>query len=322
MINFVIKDNNDNIIYERYDEKGVLTEDEIAQIYEALENLDTNSVSISVDCRNMEATHGGHYSYSSLFHRSNKDEIFKETEKVIDEYNKHVAALSDHHLSDVASLARDGDADADDAKDTEDADGVDDCCDCGDGEDWLSDDMRDRLLHLLKRKFKYNADFAPYSWQKHIDRDGWCKIPKHNVDFGHYTLLGDCRGDVWGRDGCDGRGIRGDCGLGVIPGSFCGPDYIEDEKHRIRDKCDCCEGASEDVGPVGVWELGATSNRAVKDFIGYLRTRDSWATLLDEVGFYHDPDDDIGKQKLIDQFCEYMRKKENQECKDKREEKR
>lgn len=309
MINFVIKDNNDNIIYERYDEKGVLTEDEIAQIYEALENLNTNSVNISLECRNMEAAHGGHYSYSSLFHCSDKDEILKDTKRAIDEYNSHVAALSGQHLSDVASLARDGDAVADDTIDT---DGADDCCDCGDGEDWLSDDVRDRLLKWLKRKSYSNAYFAPYSWQKQIDRDGWCKIPQHNADFGHYSLLGD----VWNRDGCDGRVKRT---LGVLPGSFCGPDYIEDDMQRIRDECDCCEGASDDAGPVGVWELGVTSNRAVKDFIGYLRTRDSWATLLDEIGFYHDPDDDIGKQKLIDQFCEYMREKENQEFKEWRE---
>lgn len=309
MINFVIKDNNDNIIYERYDEKGVLTEDEIAQIYEALENLDTNSVNISLDCKNMEAAHGGHYSYSSLFHRSSKDEIFKETEKVIDEYNRHVAALSGHHPSDVASLAHNSDI-----EDAEDTDGADDCCDCGDNEDWLSDDVRDRLLHLLKRKFKSNADFAPYSWQKHIDRDGWTKIPQHNADFTHYTLLGDCRGDVWGRDG---RGIRSDCGLGVIPGSFCGPDYIEDEKHkeimqRIRDERDCCENPSEDVEPVQKWSLSDTTERAIRDFIGYLRTQESWAELITKLNLGNDPDDPIGKQQLIDEYCEYMREREGQ----------
>lgn len=334
MINFVIKDENGNIIYERYDEKGVLTEEEIAQIYEALENLDTNSVDISLDCKNLEASCGGRYSCSSLFHRSGKDEILKETKEVIDEYNRQVAALPERHPSEHdSSLQRGADSVGPDGEER-DADME------YDGPVKTSDDLRS-LNMLMKRLLKEDRlgnpyEFKPYSWQKHLDRHGWTTIQKHNGDFGHYSLLGDCRSDVWGRDGCDCReDVMGCDGrvkrtLGVVPGTFCGPDYIEDDKHKeimqkIRDKRGSCEGASDDVELAEEWELTETQKHQIsvlKDFIGYLRTRDSWATLLDELGFYNDPNDSKGKTELINKFRKYMLNKEKQEYKKRRDEKR
>lgn len=320
-IKLVIKDQNDNIIYEKTDGKD-LTEEEVEYICDALNNLDTNSVDFSLNYNNV-IKDNSLCSYHGLVHRSGKDSILNEAKEIIEEYNNQLAALPDRHPSEHdPSLQR--------GADSVGPDGEERAADMKYGGPVKTSDDLKNLNGLVERLIKERKignpyEFKPYSWQKHLDRHGWTTIPKHNVDFGHYTLLGDCRGDVWGRDGCedvvgcDGRVKR------VVdlcpPGAFAFSDKFS---RSCDDSCerDGCEGASDDVEPVQEWVLSETPKRAVKDFIGYLRTRDSWATLLDEIGFYHDPDDDIGKQKLIDQFCEYMRRKENQEFKEWRERKR
>ena len=344
MMDFKITDKNDNIIYQNMtmhnDDAEEISEDEIEMIIKSIGDSSSNIF-------NFEYVYDeDNYHYSFLKH-TDKDSALDELLELIDVYNAHVAALPAHHPTehstaleresvsessnndDLSSLARDAKASSfarrvleresvsdesvtlnDDVYDyfrkslREFEENNKDLLVCG------ADDLRPESVNSIIGRYlkKNNGDFyRPYSWMRKFDCDGWCDIvkPQHNVDslFGHY----ECRG---GRDGCEGRDGRGDV-LSVLPGTFAGSDKFS----RPRDdSCgrDSREGASDDVGPVEEWALSETPTRAIKDFIGYLRTQPTWAALIGKLSYYNDPDDEIGKQKLIDDFCEYMENRESQ----------
>lgn len=295
MIELKITDENDNIIYRTVEKYNDIAEqinnDDFHIIEQCLDDSSSEMFNLHYSCD------AENFYYSVLKH-TDKESILKELPALIEDYNSHVAALPEYNPAEhVASGEREGVSD--------------ESC-----EDMLSSEL---FEEIMSRYFK--DPNANRSWWRSGGCRDWCSIvnPKRDDDslFGHF----ECRGN---RDGCGGRGGRGNCDdvLGVVPGSFSG---LGDSSSNVRDNsCERvgCVGASDDVEPVQEWTLTETPTRAIKDFIGFLRTQESWATLIDELKFYHDPDDPIGKTELIQKFCTYMRNKENQTLKDKREEKR
>lgn len=301
MIELKITDQNDNIIFRRMDRYSDTAEqidnDDMIVIEQYLNDSSSDMFNLHYTCDDEDF----HYNYSVLKH-TDKESILKELPALIKDYNSHVAALPECHPAEhVASGEREGVSD-------------EDMLVCGPSE--LSAESLERIMSRYFKKPNVNR----FWWRRGGCRD-WCSIvsPERNVDslFGHF----ECRG---GRDGCGGRGGRGGCDdvLGVIPGSFSG---LGDSSSNIcDDSCERvgCAGTSDNVEPVQEWTLTETQTRAIKDFIGFLRTQESWATLIDELKFYHNPDDPIGKTELIQKFCEHMHNKKKQTHKDKREKKR
>ena len=320
-----ITDKNDNIIYQNMtmynDDAEEISEDEIEMIIKSIGDSSSNIF-------NFEYVYNeDNYHYSFLKH-TDKDSALDELLELIDVYNSHVAALPEYNPAEHEASAKRESVSGNISTNNDDFIDF-----LGRLEPWyrpadgLNDETVERMWDLYRRYPGRDYWMRPYSWMKKVDCDGWCDIvkPKRNDNgdslFGHFEcrLNGagcEGRGGRGGREdvfGCDGhvkRSVIND----VLPGSFAGSDKFSKQRD---DSCErgSCEGASDDVEPVEEWELTETQKHEIsvlKDFIGYLRTQPTWAALIGKLNYYNDPDDEIGKQKLIDDFCEYMENRENQ----------
>lgn len=341
MIDFKITDENDNVIFRTVNKYSDMAHElSYGEIRQCLNDSSSDMFNLYYDCDEEN------FHYSVLKH-TDRESILTELPDLIKEYNSHVAALPEYNPAEHdASVEREGvsedseDVSVDTKNNANSLGRLEPCYRPADG---LSPETIARMWGLYKRYPYRDYWKRPYSWWKTADCKGWCDVvkPKTNVDslFGHF----ECRLDGAGCEGRGGRGGRDDV-LSVIPGSFSGRGDCDtvmgcdghvkrvvncfDKPSKSRDdSCErgSCEGASDDVEPAQEWELTETQKHeisVIEDFIGYLRTQKSWATLLNELNFYHDPDDPKGKAKLIHKFREHMLNKEKQENKNNREEKR
>ena len=325
MIDFKITDENDNVIFRTVDKYSDMADElSYADIRQCLNDSSSDMFNLYYNCDEEN------FHYSVLKH-TDRESILTELPDLIKEYNSHVAALPVSHPAEhEASEERES------VSENISTNNVDFDDFLGRLEPWyrpadgLSDETVERLWDLYRRYPGRDYWMRPYSWMKKVDCDGWCDVvkPKRNDNgdslFGHFEcrLNGagcEGRGGRGGREdvvGCDGRVKR------VVdlcpPGTFVFSDKFSSP---CDDSCerDNREGASDTVESAEECELTTTQKHEIsvlEDFIGYLRTQDSWATLLDELDFYNDPDDPKGKTELIHKFRKYILNKEKQENKE------
>ena len=83
--------------------------------------------------------------------------------------------------------------------------------------------------------------------------------------------------------------------LATIPGSYVGCEKHDECKRQSEREGDSEQGAEKDVRAAKDPE----HTQLLKDFISYLNTYTSWASLLDDLGFYDESKD---SQELIEKF--------------------
>lgn len=293
MIHFIIKDNNDNIIYEKKDDSNDLIDLELSKIVDILEKSD-NNVNLSLNFENTDDNSLYHHTINYDSCGYDKDGIIDSLMSILEFYNDGLDCRVP-----VSQLGRLSAHDDSLARSSRCSSGFDDSLARSSHYSDEHADVSDMLKEVLSRHRgydfeeydKHNPFYRPRPWET-LQRnccDDVDEPDEYRNMYGHYTVT-----DQEWRDKID--------------------EIIKNAHGRNRSK-----QTSENVEPVQEWSLSDTTQRAIQDFIGYLRTQDTWATLLDELKFYHDPDDNTGKQQLIDKFCEHMRQKENQELKENRE---
>ena len=253
MINFTIKDDIGNVIYNRVDDENQLTDEEIEQIYKALSDLDSNMVefSLSKDYTNDNS----HISYLSS-RRCGKSEMLRQCKALCDEYNRQVAALPVRHpLEHGATGVRESVGSVDSVGSEKPEKPADrGFVSVPTLKEMLSSDDEIKALNKAIGNYLKRTGFyeKPYDFRDSIKHQtstfkGYCD------DYNQQKLL--------------------DKTFNTIPGTYVGCGKHERcEKPSKRVKEDK-EGNKEKC----------TETCTLEDFIDYLNTYNSWATLIQEL---------------------------------------
>ena len=286
MINFTIKDDIGNVIYNRIDNENQLTDEEIEQIYKALSDLDSNMVEFSLSKEHNNEN--SHILYSNS-RRCGKSEMLRQCKELCEEYNRQVAALPVHHpvehgatgvresVGPVDSDEPEGPVDSDEPVEPEsvkpDDRGFVSAPTLKDM--FSSDDDVKAFVKAIAKVLKRNEFYEkPYTWSKEISM---VKDLRHNTS----TFKGFC--DDYNQQ----KQI-----LSTIPGTYvgCGKhercakpnERAEQEEQCNKEKC--------------------TETCSIEDFIDFLNTYDSWATLIQELQFHSE-----NKTGLINKYKKWKR---------------
>ena len=291
MINFTIKDDVGNVIYNRIDDENQLTDEEIEQIYKALSDLDSNMVEFSLSKEH--TNDNSHISYLNS-RRCGKSEMLRQCKALCDEYNKQVAALPVRHpAEDKATGMREsvGSVDSEDPDNSENPDRAVKPADRGfvsapTLRDMLSseDDVQ-QVIKAISKVLKRNEFYEkPYTWSKEIARD--CEDMVEGLRHNTATFKGYC-GDYNQQKQI----------FGNIPGSYvgCGKhERCEKPNKRAKQEKQCNKEE-------------CTETCKIEDFIDFLNTYDSWATLIQELQFHSEKQTPEKKTKLISKYKKWKR---------------
>lgn len=285
MIYFKIRDGMRNTIYQKCDEKE-LTEEEVNQIREALDNIDTNMVECIIETDSQYDN--SHISYTSSM-RCGKSEMLRQCKELCDEYNKQVAALpvchpAEHAVTGVREpvepeepVESEEPVEPEEPVDSEKPDRSVKPDDRGfvsapTLKEMLSSDDEIKALHkaiskVLKRNKFYEK---PYAWNKDL---------RHNTS----TFCGDYNQQ---------KQI-----FGNIPGT-----YVGCGKHE---RCEKPNKRAEQEEQCNKKEC--TETCSIEDFIDFLNTYDSWATLIQELQFHSKKQTQQGKTELVNKYKKWKR---------------
>lgn len=294
MINFTIKDDIGNVIYNRIDNENQLTDEEIEQIYKALSDLDSNMVEFSLSKE--QNNDNSHISYSSS-KRGGKSEMLRQCKELCEEYNRQVAALlvchpAEHGVTGVresVGLVDSVDSeepvdsvdsvDSDEPVDSENPDKSDRAVKPDDRGFVSAPTLRDMLsseddvqnvIKAISKVLKRNEFYEkPYTWSKEIEKN--C-----------HDRLED---------------IRLFSTLNVIPGTYvgCGKhERCEKPNKRVKQEEQCNKEE-------------CTETCSIEDFIDFLNTYDSWATLIQELQFHSEKQTPEKKTELINKYKKWKR---------------
>ena len=265
MIKLRIKNKNGDVLYERDDEYYVrLNSEDYAYISDALGDVGSDTVYVDIDC-NIDDNPFMVYSYHSVM-RGGKTVIENKIKKVLKEYERQLAALPAYHpAAHTASRMRENDGhDGHDGCDGYDGYDDNDSHDKNDGHD--ENDGHDK-----------NDGYDNYdSHGNHDDYDSHMNLPDYDISLPDHKFEEELRKDI----------------LATPPGSHVGCG-----KH---DECKRHEGDLEqDIEKDVQTSEDPEHTQLLKDFISYLNTYTSWASLLDDLGFYDESKD---SQELIEKF--------------------
>ena len=292
MINFTIKDEVGNIIYNRIDEENQLTDEEIKQIYDALSNLETNMVEFSLS---KEQTNDNSYTSYQSSRRCGKSEMLKQCKELCEEYNRQVAALPVcHPLEHGATEVREsvGSVDSEEPDESDRSVKPDDrgFVSAPTLRDMLSsEDEVQQVIKAISKVLKRNDFYyeRPYTWSKEIAKDceDMVKDLRHNTS----TFKGYC-------DDYNQQKLIDET-LTTIPGT-----YVGCGKHE---RCEKPNKRTEQEEQCNKEEC--TEACSIEDFVDYLNTYDSWATLLQDLQFYSKRPTKEGTAKLIGKYKRWRR---------------
>lgn len=295
MINFTIKDEVGNIVYNRIDNENQLTDEEIEQIYDALSNLETNMVEFSLS---KQKTNDNSYTSYQSSRRCGKSEMLKQCKELCEEYNRQVAALPVRHpTEDKATGMRepvesDKPVESDEPVEPEEPDRSVKPDDRGfvsalTLKEMLSSDDEIKALHKAISKVLKRNEFyeKPYAWSKEIARDceDMVKDLRHNTS----TFKGYC-GDYNQQKQI----------LDNIPGT-----YVGCGKHE---RCEKPNKRAEQEKQCNKEECTKTCK--IENFIDFLNTYDSWATLIQELQFHSENKNPEKKTELINKYKKWNAK--------------
>ena len=332
MINFTIKDEVGNIVYNRIDDENQLTDEEIKQIYDALSNLETNMVEFSLS--KQQTNDNSYISYQSS-RRCGKSEMLKQCKELCEEYNRQVAALPVcHPLEHGATGVREsvgsvdseepvdsvGSVDSEEPVDSVDSEEPVDSVDSVDSEEPVdsespdesdravkpddrgfvsaptlrdmlsSEDEVQQVIKAISKVLKRNEFYyeRPYTWSKEIAKD--CEDMVGDLRYNTSTFKGYC-GDYNQQKLIDET-------LSTIPGT-----YVGCGKHE---RCEKPNKRAEQEEQCNKEECTETCK--IEDFIDFLNTYDSWATLLQELQFHSENKTPEKKTELISKYKKWSAK--------------
>lgn len=276
MINFTIKDDIGNVIYNRVDDENQLTDEEIEQIYKALSDLDSNMVefSLSKDYTNDNS----HISYLSS-RRCGKSEMLRQCKALCDEYNRQVAALPVRHPTEDKATGMREPVEPVEPEEPDRSVKPDDrgFVSAPTLKEMLSSDDEIKALHKAISKVLKRNEFyeKPYAWSKEIARDceDMVKDLRHNTYCGDYNQHGN------------------------IPGTYvgCGKhERCEKPNKRVKQEKQCNKEE-------------CTGTCSIESFIDFLNTYDSWATLIQELQFHSEKQTPEKKAELISKYRKWKR---------------
>lgn len=287
MINFTIKDDVGNVIYNRVDDENQLTDEEIEQIYKALSDLDSNMVEFSLS---KEYNNDNSYMSYSSSRRCGKSEMLRQCKALCDEYNKQVAALPVcHPLEHGATGVREsvGPVDSEEPVDSVDSENLDKSDRAVKPDDrgfvsaptlrdmLSSEDDVQQVIKAIAKVLKRNEFYyeKPYTWSEDL---------RHNTS----TFKGYC-GDYNQQKQI----------LDNIPGT-----YVGCGKHERCEKPNKRAKQEEQVN-----KEECTETCSIENFIDFLNTYDSWATLIQELQFHSEKQTPEKKTELINKYKKWKR---------------
>lgn len=257
MINFTIKDDIGNVIYNRIDNENQLTDEEIEQIYKALSDLDSNMVEFSLSAE--QNNDNSHILYSSS-KRCGKSEMLRQCKELCEEYNRQVAALPVRHPAEDKATGMREPVESDESDEPVDSEKPDKSVKPDDRgfvsaptlKEMLSSDDEIKALHKAISKVLKRTEFyeKPYTWSKEIARDCEDMVEglRHNTYCGDYNQQKQNTYVGCGKhERCEKPNKR-----------------VKQEKQCNKEECTC----------------------KIEDFIDFLNTYDSWATLIQELQFH------------------------------------
>ena len=297
MIKLRIKNKNGDVLYERDDEYYVrLNREDYAYISDALSDVGSDTVYVDIDC-NIDDNPFMVYSYHSVM-RGGKTVIKNKIKKVLKEYERQLSALPAYHpAAHAASRMREVDGG--------DGDDGDDGCDGDDGHDGYDIPKahtvsRMREVGDLDENDGYDGhdghdghdeDSSYDNYGSHDDYDDYddydghvptlsnMGLPDHDISLPDHKFEEELRKDI----------------LATLPGTYVGCGKHDECKRQSECENDSEQDAEKDVRT----SEDPKHTQLLKDFISYLNTYTSWASLLDDLGFYNKSKD---SQELIEKF--------------------
>ena len=293
MIKLRIKNKNGDVLYERDDEYYVrLNREDYAYISDALSDVGSDIVYVDIDC-NIDDNPFMVYSYHSVM-RGGKTVIENKIKKVLKEYEKQLSALPAYHpAAHAASRMREvGDLDENDGYDGYDSrDGYDghdiskahtasrmrenDGHDGDDGHDG-HDIPKAHTASRMREDDGRNEDDSHDENDSHGNHDDY---DSHDISLPDHKFEEELRKDI----------------LATLPGTYVGCGKHDECKRQSECEGDLEQDAEKDVRT----SEDPKHTQLLKDFISYLNTYTSWASLLDDLGFYNKSKD---SQELIEKF--------------------
>ena len=279
MIKLRIKNKNGDVLYERDDEYYVrLNREDYAYISDALGDVGSDTIYVDIDC-NIDDNPFMVYSYHSVM-RGGKTVIENKIKKVLKEYERQLTALPAYHpAAHAASRMREDDGD--------DGHDGDDGCDGDDGDD--GHDGHDiSKAHTTSRMREDDGHDEDDSHDENDSRGNHDDYDGHDISLPDHKFEEE---DI----------------LATLPGTYVGCGKHDECKRQSERKSDLEQDIEKDVQTAKDPE----HTQLLKDFISYLNTYTSWASLLDDLGFYDESKD---SQELIEKF--YIQKEITQSIRD------
>ena len=273
MIKLRIKNKNGDVLYERDDEYYVrLNREDYAYISDALSDVgsDVVYVDIDIDC-DIDDNPFMVYSYHSVM-RGGKTVIENKIKKILKEYEKQLAALPAYHpAAHAASRMRENDG----------YDGYD-SRDGYDGHDISKAHTASRMREVGDHD--ENDGYDGYDDNdSHDKNDGYdendMNLPDYDISLPDHKFEEELRKDI----------------LATLPGTYVGCGKHDECKRQSEREGDLEQDIEKDVQT----SEDPEHTQLLKDFISYLNTYASWASLLDDLGFYDKSKDG---QELIEKF--------------------
>ena len=283
MIKLRIKNKNGDILYERDDEHYVrLNSEDFAYISDALSDVGSDVVYVDIDC-DIDDNPFMVYSYHSVM-CGGKNVIENKIKSVLKEYDKQLSALPAYHPAEhAASRMRENDGDDGDDGD----DGHDDhpaehaasrmrgvgAHDEDDGHDEVGSRDEDDSLD------SHDDHDDPDDYDDRIFALSDINLPDHDINLPDHKFEEELRKDI----------------LATLPGTYVGCGKHDECKRQSECESDSEQDIEKDVRTGEALE----HTQLLRDFISYLNTYTSWASLLDDLGFYDESKDG---QELIEKF--------------------
>lgn len=283
MINFTIKDDIGNVIYNRVDNENQLTDEEIEQIYKALSDLDSNMVEFSLSKE--ENNDNSHILYSNS-RRCGKSEMLRQCRALCEEYNRQAAALPVCHPAEHAVTGVREPVEPEEPVEPVEPD-----------RSVKPDDRGFVSAPTLKEML--SSDDEIKALHKAI-----AKVLKRNEFYYEKPYAKDCEDmvDDLRRNTSTFKGYCGDYNqqkqiFGNIPGTYvgCGKhERCEKPNKRAEQEEQCNKKECTETCPI-------------ENFIDFLNTYDSWATLIQELQFHSENKTSEKKTELVNKYKKWKR---------------
>ena len=311
MIKLRIKNKNGDVLYERDDEHYVrLNGEDFAYISDVLDDVGSDVVYVDIDC-DIDDNPFMVYSYHSVM-RGGKTVIENKIKSVLKEYEKQLSALPARHpAAHAASCMRENDGDdGDDGHDGYDIPKAHAASRMREVGDLDENDGYDGYDSRVGYDGHDGHDISKvHTTSRMREDDGHDENDDHDEDNGRNEDDGHDENDSHGNhDDYDGHMNLPDYDislpdhkfeeediLATLPGTYVGCGKHDECKRQSERKSDLEQDTEKHVRT----SEDPEHTQLLKDFISYLNTYASWASLLDDLGFYDKSKDG---QELIEKF--------------------